>query len=106
MRSREVDAAWVLGAQRRDNRRTKAMDGTATLTETRVRRSERHGSLLVPGRNCWRIERAHRVSWLIDGAQYFGAVRAALAQAQSTIFIIGWDIDSRMQLVPTGARDG
>src|SRR5207237_7995402 len=26
--------------------------------------------------------------------------------AQSTIFIVGWDIDSRVKLVPSGANDG
>ncbi|MDQ6917111.1 MAG: VTT domain-containing protein, partial [Pseudomonadota bacterium] len=46
------------------------------------------------------------MSWLIDGEQYFTAVRAAMAQAQSSIFIVGWDIDSRVRLVPEGAGDG
>ncbi|MES2353254.1 MAG: VTT domain-containing protein [Pseudomonadota bacterium] len=62
--------------------------------------------LLTPGRNCWRIEHASRVSFLIDGAAYFRAVRAALASAQRSIFILSWDIDSRMHLVPEGANDG
>ena len=31
--------------------------------------------LLTPGRNCWRIERADKVSLLVDGEEYFGAVR-------------------------------
>ena len=62
--------------------------------------------LLVPGRNCWRIERAERVAFLVDGDEYFGAVRSALAQARHSIFILGWDIDSRMRLVPDGANDG
>ena len=30
--------------------------------------------MLVPGRNCWRIERAHRLAFLIDGAAYFAAL--------------------------------
>lgn len=60
----------------------------------------------MPGRNCWRIERARKLSWLVDGEQYFGAVRRAMANAHSTIFIVGWDIDSRVKLVPTGADDG
>lgn len=42
----------------------------------------------------------------MDGAAYFSALRAAAAQARRTIFIIGWDIDSRMRLVPEGANDG
>ena len=62
--------------------------------------------LLVPSRNCWRIERCDRVGFLIDGAEYFAAVREALAHARRSFFIVGWDIDSRMELVPGGARDG
>ena len=63
-------------------------------------------ALLEPGRNCWRIERAERIAFLVDGAEYFGAVRAALARARHSILILGWDIDSRMLLAPDGARDG
>ena len=64
-----------------------------------------HG-LLVPGRNCWRIEKANRLAFLIDGAAYFTAVRAAVARARRSVFILGWDIDSRIRLVPAGAHDG
>jgi phosphatidylserine/phosphatidylglycerophosphate/cardiolipin synthase-like enzyme/uncharacterized membrane protein YdjX (TVP38/TMEM64 family) len=64
------------------------------------------GHLLVPGRNCWRIERAARVGFLVDGNAYFRAVREAIASARHSLFILGWDIDSRMRLVPEGANDG
>ena len=66
----------------------------------------RPAGLLVPGRNCWRIEHAHRLSFLVDGRAYFRAVREALRAARHSIFILGWDIDSRMRLVPEGAGDG
>jgi phosphatidylserine/phosphatidylglycerophosphate/cardiolipin synthase-like enzyme/uncharacterized membrane protein YdjX (TVP38/TMEM64 family) len=62
--------------------------------------------LLVPGRNCWRIERAARLAFLVDGEDYFSAVRKALVRARHSILILGWDIDSRMLLVPDGANDG
>src|SRR5574339_110051 len=62
--------------------------------------------LLVPGRNCWRVERARRLRFLVDGAEYFTAARQAIAQARRTLFVLGWDIDSRMRLVPGGANDG
>jgi phospholipase D1/2 len=62
--------------------------------------------LLVPGRNCWRVERANRLAFLIDGAAYFAAVRSAIAHAKRSVFILGWDIDSRIKLVPQGANDG
>ncbi len=56
-------------------------------------------TILRPGRNVWRVERATRAAVLIDGAAFFRAVREALRKAQHTVFIIGWDIDSRMRLV-------
>ncbi len=77
---------------------------TSEKSKPRARREA--GGLLVPGRNCWRIAHAARIGFLIDGSEYFTAVRAALAAAQREIFILGWDIDSRMWLVPAGANDG
>lgn len=62
--------------------------------------------LLQPGRNCWRIEHARRFSMLVDADAYFRAVRSAICQARHSIFILSWDIDSRMRLVPAGANDG
>jgi phospholipase D1/2 len=59
-----------------------------------------------PGRNCDGVHHADRFSLLIDGANYFGAVREAITRAQRTVFIVGWDIDSRMQLTPQGCDDG
>jgi phospholipase D1/2 len=55
--------------------------------------------ILRPHQNIWRIERAARAAVLIDAGQYFAAVRQALLKAQSTVFIVGWDIDSRTRLV-------
>ena len=56
--------------------------------------------ILAPGRNCWRIENATRAAFLIDGEEFFGAVRGALARARHSFFILGWDVDSRMKLAP------
>jgi phospholipase D1/2 len=55
--------------------------------------------ILAEGRNCWRIARAQRAAFLIDGAAYFAAFAAAAEQAQESIFIVGWDVDSRAPLV-------
>jgi phospholipase D1/2 len=63
-------------------------------------------AVLQPGRNCWRVEHAGRIAFLVDGAAYFSALRAAAVQARRSIYILGWDIDSRMQLTPEGAQDG
>lgn len=56
--------------------------------------------ILTEGRNCWRITRAQRAAFLIDGAAYFAAFAAAAEQAQESIFIVGWDVDSRARLMP------
>jgi len=55
--------------------------------------------LFQPGRTVWKVERARRAAVLIDGAAFFAAVREAFLQARRTIFIVGWDIDSRTELV-------
>ena len=59
-----------------------------------------------PGRNCASVRHAERFSLLIDGADYFRVLREALTRAERTVFILGWDIDSRMKLTPEGADDG
>ena len=43
---------------------------------------------------------------LLDAQIYFKAVREAIRQGRRCIFILSWDIDSRMWLVPDGAQDG
>lgn len=43
---------------------------------------------------------------LVDAAAYFSAVRAAIREARHSVYILSWDIDSRMLLVPDGADDG
>ena len=68
-----------------------------------VRKMERligepHHVLLTPDRNVWRLERAERAAVLVN-ANYFGALRGALLKAQSTVFMLGWDLDSRTRLV-------
>ncbi len=51
------------------------------------------------GSNCWRVSRADRFGWLIDGDEYFIALRGSLEEAEREILILGWDIDSRTELV-------
>lgn len=62
-------------------------------------------SLLQSGRTVWTLERARRAAILVDGAAFFAAVRAACLKAHRTIFIVGWDIDSRTELVGDHAPD-
>ena len=58
-----------------------------------------NSQILIPGRNCWRIEHADRVAFLVDAADYFSAFHTALENARYSILILGWDIDSRLKLV-------
>ncbi|MWL89894.1 VTT domain-containing protein [Cupriavidus sp. SW-Y-13] len=62
--------------------------------------------LLRPGHNCWRVEPCHRFAMLVDGDAYFSALREALTRAEHTVYILGWDIDSRMRLLPDAPNDG
>jgi phosphatidylserine/phosphatidylglycerophosphate/cardiolipin synthase-like enzyme/uncharacterized membrane protein YdjX (TVP38/TMEM64 family) len=55
--------------------------------------------VIRPRRNAWRVERSARAAVLIDAAAYFGALRCALRKARRSIYIVGWDINSRMRLV-------
>lgn len=56
-------------------------------------------TLLEPGRNCWLTCRAQRFGWAIDGAAYFSALRDSIGKAECEILIVGWDIDSRVELI-------
>lgn len=51
------------------------------------------------GINVWKVAHADRAAVLIDGAAYFSAVRKALLHARRSVFILGWDVHSRMRLV-------
>jgi phosphatidylserine/phosphatidylglycerophosphate/cardiolipin synthase-like enzyme/uncharacterized membrane protein YdjX (TVP38/TMEM64 family) len=57
--------------------------------------------IIQPGKNCWRVERADRFFCVQDAADYFRLVRDALLQARRTVFILGWDIFSSVDLLPT-----
>lgn len=53
-----------------------------------------------PGRNCWRRVRARRVAFLIDGQNYFDALLESIERARHSIFLLGWDLHSRVRLRP------
>ena len=62
------------------------------------------GDALTPiveeGRNCWRIVRADRAAVIVDAADYYRFISAAMARAEKRIFIVGWDFDTRIALDP------
>ncbi|GKS58054.1 phospholipase [Nitrospira sp.] len=55
--------------------------------------------VLQPGRNCWRLDHADRVAFLIDAASYFDAFYRAALRAERSIVIVSWDIDTRTKLL-------
>src|ERR1700744_6090809 len=58
-----------------------------------------HGSSLFrPGRNCYRVARAHRAELLIDSEAYFRAFAAAALRATHSIVIVAWDFHSQTRL--------
>ena len=56
--------------------------------------------ILVPGDNCWRIERADRAAVIVDAEDFFRAAKASMLQARKRIMLIGWDFDTRIELEP------
>jgi phosphatidylserine/phosphatidylglycerophosphate/cardiolipin synthase-like enzyme len=63
-------------------------------------------TILEPGATSWRIERARRITFLVDGQDYFGAVRMALAKARHSVLLLGWSFDPRTRLQPDGIERG
>lgn len=51
-----------------------------------------------PGDNCWQLAMADRVAFLIDGEDYYRSVAQACESARQAIYILGWDVDSRIRL--------
>ena len=72
----------------------------ATQRGASVASASLEGAIIQPGRNCWRLERADRFYCIQDAAHYFQLVRRALLDARHTVFILGWDLASTIDLAP------
>jgi phospholipase D1/2 len=59
-----------------------------------------------PRHNCWRVEHASRVGFIVDGEDYYRALADAFARAERSIAIVGWDVNTRACLVGDGAAEG
>ncbi len=59
-------------------------------------------TVLRPGGNIWRIERADRAALVVDAAAYFAAAREAMLAAERRIMLIGWDFDARIRIGEDG----
>lgn len=62
-------------------------------------------SVLAPGSTCSACSHADRVALLIDAAAYFAALRTAILAAEHTVYIVGWDVDTRTVLVPEATSE-
>src|SRR5688572_2859421 len=62
-------------------------------------------SILKPGRNVWRLAHAERVAVLVDAAAYCAAFAAAVQEGKHSLYILGWDLDSRTDLSCDGGLE-
>lgn len=56
-------------------------------------------------RNCWRVRQAERLALIVDGEQYFAALRQVIRQAQRELLLIGWDFDFEIEMLPGQSDD-
>lgn len=49
--------------------------------------------------NCWRTGKIEYGTMLVDCANFYRALHDAISKAKHSIFILGWDIDSRIRLL-------
>ena len=54
--------------------------------------------LLVPGYSCWKTVMAHRLALIQDAGPTFAAIATAIEAARHSVFVVGWDLDSRTVL--------
>jgi phosphatidylserine/phosphatidylglycerophosphate/cardiolipin synthase-like enzyme/uncharacterized membrane protein YdjX (TVP38/TMEM64 family) len=57
------------------------------------------GPVLEPGRNCWRRLSAHRIAFVVDADAYFRAFVQVVRAARRQVYVLGWDMDSRLELI-------
>lgn len=63
--------------------------------------------ILRDGDTCWRTAKADALAFLVDGADYFTAVKAAMKQARRSIWLLAWVFDPLTRLQPDQvARSG
>jgi phosphatidylserine/phosphatidylglycerophosphate/cardiolipin synthase-like enzyme len=58
-----------------------------------------------PDRNCWRVRQAERLTLVVDGQNYFAALRQVFRQARRELLLIGWDFDFEMEMLPGESDD-
>ncbi|MDO8297711.1 MAG: phospholipase, partial [Caulobacter sp.] len=59
--------------------------------------------ILREGDTCWRTAKADALAFLVDGADYFAAVKAAMSGARRSIWLLAWVFDPLTRLAPDHA---
>lgn len=57
-------------------------------------------TILRENDTCWRTARADALAFLVDGAEYFAAVKAAILKARQSVWILAWVFDPLTRLEP------
>lgn len=55
--------------------------------------------IFQPEHNCWRVSHADSVAVVVDYGNYYRNLRESILKARKSIFVLGWDIDSRIELL-------
>jgi phosphatidylserine/phosphatidylglycerophosphate/cardiolipin synthase-like enzyme len=58
--------------------------------------------LLVPGQTVWQVATADRFAFIVDACDFFRLAKQAMLSARHSVYLIGWDFDSRIELEPEG----
>ncbi len=61
--------------------------------------------ILRPGDTCWRVAKADRMAVIIDGAEYFKALKTAILEARHSVLMVGWDFNTSIDLERDGRHD-
>lgn len=57
-------------------------------------------SRMIEGETCWKLQRADRLSVIVDASDFFRAAKLTMLKAKHSIILIGWDFDTRIEMEP------
>jgi phosphatidylserine/phosphatidylglycerophosphate/cardiolipin synthase-like enzyme len=55
--------------------------------------------IIVPGRNCWKVDRVEHAGVLVDARDYYRAFYQAMSGARNYVLLAGWQFDSDVRLL-------
>lgn len=62
-------------------------------------------AIFNPETNCWRVEQAEKLTFIIDGADYFKNLRKIVSSCKRQLMLIGWDFDLELEMLPGESDD-